>query len=167
MKLKPCPFCGSKNVHFNTDSLAIECQDCGCDGPFAGLEKGSNVRRRATERWNDRRRVTFQAMPGVCVFCGCTDDHACEGGCLWVNVQHTLCSACVPSSNLETLVQVCKAIQRAHESLFSQCCSNPIFNTWGTQVDVTELNNANVVAQRALRLIEPRPMTKKESEGGK
>lgn len=29
---------------------------------------------------------------GACRFCGCTDDHACEGGCHWV--QPTICSAC-------------------------------------------------------------------------
>lgn len=27
-----------------------------------------------------------------CVICGCTDDHACEGGCYWV--YPNLCSAC-------------------------------------------------------------------------
>jgi hypothetical protein len=57
MKLKPCPFCGGEDVWFNTDSLAIECLDCGCDGPFAGLEKGWNVKQRAADRWNDRRTL--------------------------------------------------------------------------------------------------------------
>jgi hypothetical protein len=28
-----------------------------------------------------------------CRVCGCTDDHACEGGCYWV--EEDLCSACV------------------------------------------------------------------------
>lgn len=28
-----------------------------------------------------------------CRVCGCTDDHACEGGCSWV--EEDLCSACV------------------------------------------------------------------------
>ena len=31
---------------------------------------------------------------GICRVCGCTDDWACDGGCEWVNAQHTLCSAC-------------------------------------------------------------------------
>ena len=30
-----------------------------------------------------------------CRICGCTDDHACPGGCYWVNDEHNLCSACV------------------------------------------------------------------------
>ena len=31
---------------------------------------------------------------GTCAVCGCTDDHACEEGCSWVNGYCTLCSAC-------------------------------------------------------------------------
>lgn len=33
------------------------------------------------------------------------------------------------------------AISAAKESLFSQCCSNPIKNSWGKQVDLTKLND--------------------------
>ncbi len=29
-----------------------------------------------------------------CRACGCTDDEACEGGCSWVDDEHTLCSMC-------------------------------------------------------------------------
>lgn len=29
-----------------------------------------------------------------CMLCGCTDDHACIGGCSWVGDR--LCSACLP-----------------------------------------------------------------------
>ena len=32
---------------------------------------------------------------GVCKKCGCTDEHACPGGCSWTNKERTLCSACV------------------------------------------------------------------------
>ena len=41
---------------------------------------------------------TVQSLPGdwspvrVCRVCGCTDDHACPGGCYWV--EEDLCSAC-------------------------------------------------------------------------
>jgi len=34
--------------------------------------------------------------PGVCRWCGCTNDHACDAGCSWANRERTLCSACVP-----------------------------------------------------------------------
>lgn len=32
-------------------------------------------------------------LGAVCRGCGCTDAHACEGGCIWVT--EDLCSACV------------------------------------------------------------------------
>jgi hypothetical protein len=34
----------------------------------------------------------IEAGPGICRECQCTDDHACEGGCYWV--EPDLCSAC-------------------------------------------------------------------------
>jgi len=45
---------------------------------------------------------------------------------------------------------VCHAIIKAHDSMFVQCCSNPVFNQWGKQVDVTDLNNAEHLAREAL-----------------
>lgn len=36
------------------------------------------------------RRLAFQKR--ACRVCGCTDDHACEGGCCWVDKD--LCSTC-------------------------------------------------------------------------
>lgn len=32
---------------------------------------------------------------GVCRFCGCTDERACDGGCTWVDPENTVCSQCV------------------------------------------------------------------------
>jgi len=32
--------------------------------------------------------------PGECQACGCTDEHACPGGCVWANASATLCSRC-------------------------------------------------------------------------
>lgn len=32
---------------------------------------------------------------GVCRVCGCTDQHACDGGCSWADASHTLCTNCV------------------------------------------------------------------------
>lgn len=29
-----------------------------------------------------------------CRVCGCTSEQACEGGCSWVDPEHTLCSRC-------------------------------------------------------------------------
>ena len=33
-------------------------------------------------------------VAGVCRVCGCTEEHACEGGCHWVDETKTLCSEC-------------------------------------------------------------------------
>lgn len=30
----------------------------------------------------------------ACMFCGCTDDHACVGGCRWISHDPPVCSAC-------------------------------------------------------------------------
>jgi hypothetical protein len=36
-------------------------------------------------------------MSGKCVGCGCTEEHACEGGCSWVDADRLLCSTCLLS----------------------------------------------------------------------
>lgn len=35
------------------------------------------------------------SKPARCVRCGCTEEHACEDGCSWVDDEHLLCSACL------------------------------------------------------------------------
>ena len=32
-------------------------------------------------------------QPGVCRYCGCTENRACPGGCAWMDPQQTACSA--------------------------------------------------------------------------
>ena len=34
-------------------------------------------------------------QPGMCRYCGCTDEHACDGGCHWLDGPSTICSACL------------------------------------------------------------------------
>lgn len=48
--------------------------------------------------------VKFQPEPELliqlkrrCSKCGCTDDHACPGGCWWIGAE--LCSQCGPSGS--------------------------------------------------------------------
>lgn len=36
-------------------------------------------------------------LTGICRECGCTDMHACEGGCWWI--EPDLCSACAPAKS--------------------------------------------------------------------
>lgn len=40
---------------------------------------------------------------GQCHVCGCTDEQACPGGCLWANAAATLCSRCARAENAELL----------------------------------------------------------------
>jgi hypothetical protein len=39
--------------------------------------------------------IAIKETPGKCRWCGCTWEHACDGGCSWANRQQTLCSGCV------------------------------------------------------------------------
>ena len=49
------------------------------------------------------------------------------------------------------LRKLAQATLDAHESLFAQCCSNPILNSWGNRVDTTALNDAAEIARDALK----------------
>jgi hypothetical protein len=40
------------------------------------------------------RTAAAKPQPGTCRKCGCTDDKACPGGCVWVDEDETLCSRC-------------------------------------------------------------------------
>ena len=51
--------------------------------------------------------------PGVCRFCGCTEAAACPGGCRWMDAEETLCSACVPHLDRETLDLLARAEMEA------------------------------------------------------
>lgn len=52
-----------------------------------------------------------------------------------------------------TIKNMTDAAENLHDSLFSQCCSNPIFNTWGKEVDLTafaQLQDATKQANKVL-----------------
>lgn len=42
----------------------------------------------------NRDDVIDAEFEGNCYFCGCTDERDCDGGCSWVNKDHTCCSQC-------------------------------------------------------------------------
>ncbi|KJK22088.1 hypothetical protein UB46_23515 [Burkholderiaceae bacterium 16] len=46
----------------------------------------------------------------------------------------------------EMLRKPIAAVEKAHTSLFAQCCSNPIKNAWGKEVSVAMLNDAQEMA---------------------
>lgn len=60
IKLKPCPFCGSDDVHIESKNLFywVECYQCGATGQEARLrDETVNVAQgeeRATNNWNTR-----------------------------------------------------------------------------------------------------------------
>lgn len=51
------------------------------------------------------------------------------------------------------LMKALQAYEEAQSDLFGQCCSNPVFNAWGKQVDMTKLNHAHMIGSR---LVKPR-----------
>lgn len=51
----------------------------------------------------------------------------------------------------QQLIDAARATNAAHESMFAQCCSNPITNAWGKQVSVRALNDAHQAADAALK----------------
>lgn len=59
-------------------------------------------------------RVEDPAGGGTCRACCCTDDHACEGGCFWV--EDDLCSRCAAieiSDRLQAELKRCGALREA------------------------------------------------------
>ena len=64
---------------------------------------------RETRIGDDDRTALFDAIrtlpepaaaPFVCRYCGCTPEAGCDVGCEWVDVNATICSACVDPSNV-------------------------------------------------------------------
>ncbi len=45
-----------------------------------------------------RRQADRAGTPGTCRVCGCIDLVACQGGCSWVDAEHTLCSSCTATT---------------------------------------------------------------------
>ena len=51
-ELKPCPFCGSKDISLDPDSrfgFWAQCGDCSAAGPF------QHLKHEAIEAWNERK----------------------------------------------------------------------------------------------------------------
>lgn len=54
-------------------------------------------------------------------------------------------------SYIEKLEEALKAYEDAHEDLFVQCLSNPVYNTWGKQLDMTKLNKAHELSYNLVK----------------
>lgn len=49
---------------------------------------------------------------------------------------------------IKALEDSAKAMDEAHESLFTQCMSNPVKNAWGVPVDMSKINELQNVSRR-------------------
>lgn len=67
--------------------------------------------------------------------------------------QETVRSASELVRQRDALLAVVKAYEAAREGLFAQCCSNPVKDAWGRNVDMALLNEAHEQAGRVLRNI--------------
>jgi hypothetical protein len=79
-------------------------------------------------RWNEPEQTESKPTHGVCRVCGCTDNHACEGGCSWVDDEHTLCSRCAEKGapQSDPLALTPENVNQAHVALAG--ARNAIFN---------------------------------------
>lgn len=54
--LKPCPFCGSKDLHIHGWSFYVQCMQCGAEGGWNDEQpRGEEV---AIAAWNTRCNLT-------------------------------------------------------------------------------------------------------------
>lgn len=51
------------------------------------------------------------------------------------------------------LITLNDAAREMHDALFSQCCSNPIFNSWGKQLDLSSIAQLQEASNNADLLI--------------
>lgn len=79
-------------------------------------------------RWNEPEQIESKPTHGVCRVCGCTDDHACPGGCSWSDDEHTLCSRCAEKGapQPDPLALTPENVNQAHVALAG--ARNAIFN---------------------------------------
>jgi hypothetical protein len=80
----------------------------------------------------------------TCRLCGCTDDHACNPPCSWV--ERDLCSACVPAQIQMnySLLQDCRVEMRAYALWWRR-------GSQGSSPDIV-LWNATMLRDIALRM---------------
>ncbi len=81
--LKPCPLCGSTNLHIY--QLYVTCKDCNLDGPYPqGFPIPLHAGMSSTETWNTRPRAPRKGAPvkeepkhdlKPCPFCAETEFH--------------------------------------------------------------------------------------------
>ncbi len=86
---------------------AVPCDPVSETAAAADIVKGRCTTERINElKAREEHRKAMAAKPsmldgpGRCRVCGCTDDHACDGGCSWADAAHTICSRCAAPAPL-------------------------------------------------------------------
>ena len=56
-KIKPCPFCASEEIQFNTELTYLCCIKCSAEGPpgYISPDSFEKTQKLAVEKWNQRR----------------------------------------------------------------------------------------------------------------
>lgn len=98
-----------------------------------------------------------------CLTCGCTDERACLGGCCWLNVEETVCTACFISF-FRRLVRAWRKSDgampiRAADLLAEYCIADSEINRDRLVKQANELAKANGVALLWLQDVKPKEAT--------
>lgn len=72
MEIKPCPFCGSEDVKYNSLAGCVMCKDCHSYGPNAVKEEN------AVKKWNAAPRKEDVEMEKNCGSCNYNQDGYCS-----------------------------------------------------------------------------------------
>lgn len=84
------------SVRFNGDEMRlVEATAKRTALDVAAFVRMAAIEAAAANRFGSRSPGLDLAAAGrACIFCGCTDDRACMGGCSWVSTSPPICSAC-------------------------------------------------------------------------
>lgn len=169
-KLKPCPFCGGKAaIQEGGDwpegrAYWVKCVDCDADGQTLAPTKDQIAGEKAAAiLWNTRSAAAPKPDNRVLACIKACDSVSTKDldainqngpGFLAMKMREADVLQLM-STQLQTqrndLAEAARSCVAAFEDLFGQCCSNPVKNAWGKQVDFTKLNDANQLAQQSLR----------------
>lgn len=72
MEIKPCPFCGSEDVKYNSLAGCVMCKDCYSYGPNTAKEEN------AVKKWNSAPRKEDVEMEKNCGSCKYNQDGYCS-----------------------------------------------------------------------------------------
>ena len=99
MEIKPCPFCGSEDVKYNSLAGCVMCKDCHSYGPNAAKEEN------AVKKWNAAPRKKDVEMEKNCGSCKYNQDGYCSNVPLYKYFQvdsHLCCTDWAAKESIST-----------------------------------------------------------------